>query len=151
MEKYQQIIFSLTSFTIVSILFLVILNITLKIIIKKFDIEKIRIYGMFLNMRKNTIISFSLTTLTYLLFVWLLIDLNINYIYIASIITISCIIAISFICYLNNLIMQDSNTIILIVKWLVTLFLFLYFTYITLINLNRLLEIEKIRVIKDKG
>ena len=172
MDKYQSILLSLSSFVIVSILFLIILNITLNIIIKKFDIEKIRIYGMFLNMNKNTIISFSLTTLTYIMFIWILIDLHVNYVFVASIIsmsvlanlladdfpygflnllnTISCIIAICFIEYINKLIIEDSTMLMIIVKWFVILFLFLYLTYVTLINLNRLLEIEKIRVIKDK-
>lgn len=172
MDKYQTVLLSLSSFVIVSILFLIILNITLNIIIKKFDIEKIRIYGMFLNMNKNTIISFSLTTLTYIMFIWILIDLHVNYVFVASIIsmsvlanlladdfpygflnllnTISCIIAICFIEYINKLIIEDSTMLMIIVKWFVILFLFLYLTYVTLINLNRLLEIEKIRVIKDK-
>ena len=154
MDKYQTIIVSLTSFVIVSILFLIILNITLNYIIKKFDIEKIRIYGMFLNMKKPTIISFSLTTLTYLMFIWILIDLNINYVYVASIVsmsvlanlfaddfpygflnllnTISCIVAICFIAYLNHLIIDNPTTLIIAVKWLVVLFLFIYITYITL-------------------
>ena len=80
MSKYIDIIYSLTSFTLVAIIFLVILAIVLNIMSKKFDIEKLRLYGIFLNMTKHNIIAFSLVTLTYLMLVWLLIDQNLNYV-----------------------------------------------------------------------
>lgn len=172
MNNYLPLIHSFALFTLVSIIFLIIISITLKTISKKFNIDNINIYGMFLNMRKNTIISFSITTIEYIILIWILIDLKINYAYVAIIIamsiisnlfsddfpygflniinTISCLIATAFLVYFNTLISTDSTLILQITKWIITLFIFMYYTYVTLINLNHLLYIEKNRVIKDK-
>lgn len=172
MNNYLDIIYSLVSFTCVSIIFLIILAITLKIISKNFNLEKLRLYGIFLNMTNNTIIAFSLVTFTYLLLVWLLIDQNINYIYIATIISATIIadlyadnypqgflnllniiislISIWFIDYLNNLIKIDNNMFLTFIMILVILFLFLYFTYMTFRNLDNLVNLEKKKIIKNK-
>lgn len=172
MSQYLPIIVSLSLFTVVSIIFLIILNITLKIFLKRFNEKNLRIYGMFFNMRKKTIISFSLTTLTYLMLVWLLIDMKLNYIYIASILCmtiisnliaddfpygflnilniISCIASLAFLSFFNGLIVEDPTTTLYIIKWIIIVFLFMYFSYITLISLNHLLGVEKNIVINEK-
>lgn len=172
MNKYLDTIYSLVSFTCVSIIFLIILSITLKIISKKFNLEKLRLYGIFLNMTNHTIIAFSLVTFTYLLLVWLLVDQNISYVYIASIICatiiadlyannyphgflnllniIISIIAICFVDYLNHLIKLENNMFLTLIMVFVILFLFLYFTYMTFRNLNHLVNLEKNRIIKNK-
>lgn len=172
MSKYIDIIYSLTSFTLVAIIFLVILAIVLNIMSKKFDIEKLRLYGIFLNMTKHNIIAFSLVTLTYLMLVWLLIDQNLNYVYIASIICATviadlyadnyphglinilnvCISLASIYCvsYFNDQILIQSNMYLSLIMIFVVIFLFLYFTYMTFRNLNHLVNLEKIRIIKNK-
>lgn len=172
MNKYIDIIYSLTSFTLVAIIFIIILAITLNITSKKFDIEKLRLYGIFLNMTKNNIIAFSLVTITYLLLVWLLIDLNISYVYVASIMctaiianlyacnypkglinilnVIICLISIYFVSYLNELIKVDNNMFLSLIMIFVVIFLFLYFTYMTFRHLNYLVNLEKTRIIENK-
>lgn len=172
MSKYIDIIYSLTSFTVMAIIFLIILAIVLNITSKKFDIEKLRLYGIFLNMTKNNIIAFSLVTLAYLILVWLLIDLNISYVYIASLLSLTIIadlyarnyphgflnilnmifslIAIYFVSYLSSQIQADNNMFLSLIMIFVVIFLFLYFTYMTFRNLNHLVNLEKNRIVKNK-
>ena len=64
--------------------------------------------------------------------------------------TILCLGAIFFVSYYNNLINLDGAPILIMMKWVIILFLFMYFTYVTLINLNHLLKVEKNRVIKEQ-
>ena len=173
MENYLPIIHSLVLFTIVSIFFLFVLNIILKIIVKKFNIDNINVYGMFFNMKKKTIFSFCISTLTYVMLVWLLIDLNLNYIYVSVMLTmtiisnlleddfphgflniiniIACLLSIAFLSYFNDLILNKDVLIFLILKWIVIIFLFMYYTYTTLLNLNHLLGTEKNRIVNKRG
>jgi len=172
MSKYIDIIYSLTSFTLVAIIFLIILAIVLNILSKKFDIEKLRLYGIFLNMTKYNIIAFSLVTFVYLMQVWLLIDQNLSYVYIASILcatiiadlyannyphgllnilnSIVSLVSIYFVGYFNELVKVENNMYLSLIMIFVIIFLFLYFTYMTFRNLNHLVNLEKIRIIKNK-
>ncbi len=172
MNDYLDTIYSLVSFTCVSIIFLIILSITLKLVSKKFNLEKLRLYGIFLNMTNHTIIAFSLVTFTYLLLVWMLVDQTISYVYVASIIcsvviadlyannyphgfinllnAIISIVALCFVDYLNNLVKLDNNVYLTLIMVFVMIFLFLYFTYMTFRNLNYLVNLEKNRIIKNK-
>ena len=64
--NYSDVIYNLLGFTAVAVIFLIILAITLKILSKRFSIDKIKLYGVFLNMNNNAILSFSLVSINYL-------------------------------------------------------------------------------------
>ena len=173
MNENMTIIYNLVGFTIVSIVFLIILAITLKMLSKKFSIEKIKLYGIFFNMNNSTIISFSLISINYLFLVWCLINFQMNYIYLGiSIILILLssilgknylkifinIIGVIFECasiYVvtilkNYILTNDNNPLLLIVLVFVVIFIFLYFTYIMFRNLNSIVKIQKDLMLKKK-
>lgn len=166
MENYLPTIVSVIEFTLVSILFIIILSIILNLLSKKFDIDKLRLYGIFHNMTRNTNIAFCLVTLTYILLVWLLVDQNISYVFIAAPISMTILADLltdnypnGFVNLINVLASLLSIYIIqqieiskqlYIIIILINIFLFFYFTYMTFNNLNNLIAKEKTRILKNK-
>ena len=81
---YNEIIYTLISFLIVGIIFMITLAITFKILLKKYSVDnkKIKFYGLFLGMNNKQILSFSMITLNYLFLVYCLLsfsELNVIY------------------------------------------------------------------------
>lgn len=162
----SDVLYNLVGFTVVAIIFLIILSITLRFLSKKFSVDKIKLYGIFLNMNNNTILSFSLVSINYLFLVWCLINFQMNYMYlilsfmliilsdifaknykkiIISIINIfiecSSIYAISI---LKDYIFSEGfNTLLFAVLVLVVIFIFLYFTYTMFRSLNNIVKLQK--------
>lgn len=82
--NYNNILNTLLSFLLVGIIFMIILAITFKILLKKYSVDnsKIKFYGLFLGMNNRQILSFSMISLNYIYLVYLLITFNgINIIY----------------------------------------------------------------------
>ena len=104
--------------------------------------------------------------------VWLLVDQNLSYVYIASILcatiiadlyannyphgllnilnSIVSLASIYFVGYFNEIVKVENNMYLSLIMIFVIIFLFLYFTYMTFRNLNHLVNLEKIRIIKNK-
>lgn len=162
--NYSDIIYNLLGFTVVAIIFLIILSITLKVLSKRFSIEKIKLYGVFLNMNNNAILSFSLISINYLFLVWCLINFQMNYIYaifsIALIIlsdlfstnfkrmlinfisSLIEIISIYVITIFRDYLTTDGNMALSIILLLVILFIFLYYTYTMFRRLNNIVKLQ---------
>lgn len=165
----SEIISGLINFTIVAIIFLVVIFISFKIFCKnfKFDSKKIEIYGLLLNLNTTSLFSISCITINYIFLVWCTIGFNgLNIIYIAFTLMLSLLsdiindnfkkipitllftaancaaIQITYMIY-NYLTKEYFSYILLLVLILLILFVFLYYTY----NLFR--EINNI-VIKNK-
>lgn len=82
--NYNSILNTLLSFLLVGIIFMIILAITFKILLKKYSVDnsKIKFYGLFLGMSNKQILSFSMISLNYIYLVYLLITFNgLNIIY----------------------------------------------------------------------
>jgi len=169
--NYSDVLYTLVGFTLVAIIFLVILGITLKILSKNFSIDKIKLYGIFLNMDDKTILSFSLVSINYLFLVWCLINFDINYIYlifslilvilsdilvknfskiIINIVTVlSQCGAIYIVSLLNDYIFTEYyNVLLLVVLVFIVIFIFLYFTYMLFRQLNGIIKVEKRKRVK---
>jgi len=164
--NYSNILYTLVGFALVAIVFLIILSITLKIMSKNFSIDKIKLYGIFLNMDDKTILAFSLVSINYLLLVWCLINFDINYIclicslilvilsdilvkkiskVIVSIITVltQCG-AIYIVSLLYNYIVNEYGNILLVISLIfIVIFIFLYFTYMLFRKLHGIIRVEK--------
>lgn len=83
MDK-MEVIYTLISFLIVGIIFMIALGITFKVLLKKYSVDnsKIKFYGLFLGMNNKQILSFSMITLNYLFLVYCLVSFsNLNIIY----------------------------------------------------------------------
>lgn len=83
--EYSEVIYTLVSFLIVGIIFMVTLAITFKVLLKKYSVDngKIKFYGLFLGMNNKQILSFSMISLNYIFLVYCLLSLSkINIIYI---------------------------------------------------------------------
>ena len=169
MEKYLPVLGEIVSFLAVAIIFLIVLAITFKITLKNYDVKtsKIRFYGLFLGMDNRNILAFSMITLNYIFLIWCVATfsgLNIYYIFITVILLVGSDIvikdynkvfvdliysmlnlgAIFVTSTLYNYLINTNTTIyVLIVLGLVTIFVFLYFTYITFKNLNVGLIVNK--------
>ena len=162
----SDVLYNLVGFTVVAIIFLIILAITLRFLSKKFSVDKIKLYGIFLNMNNNTILSFSLISINYLFLVWCLINFQMNYIYFIFsliLIVLSDIFAKNYkriplnilslfiecasvyiIAIFKDYIFSDGfNTLLFIVLVLVVLFIFLYFTYTMFRSLNSIVKLQK--------
>ena len=162
----SDVLYNLVGFTAVAIIFLVILAVTLNLLSKKFSVEKIKLYGIFLNMNNNTILSFSLISINYLFLVWCLINFQMNYIYVIFsfiLILLSDIFAKNYkkiplniinlfiecasiyvISILKDYIFKEGfNTLLFIVLVLVVIFIFLYFTYTMFRSLNGIVKLQK--------
>jgi len=82
---YNNILYTLISFLIVGIIFMITLSITFKVLLKKYSVDntKIKFYGLFLGMNNKQILSFSMISLNYIFLVYCLLSLSeINIIYI---------------------------------------------------------------------
>jgi len=82
---YNKIIYTLISFLLVGLVFMTVLSVTFKVMLKKYSVDnsKIKFYGLFLGMNNKQILSFSMITLNYLFLVYCLVifsDINIIYI-----------------------------------------------------------------------
>lgn len=169
MEKNLPVLGEIVSFLAVAIIFLIVLAITFKITLKNYDVKtsKIRFYGLFLGMDNRNILAFSMITLNYIFLIWCVATfsgLNIYYIFITVILLVGSDIvvkdynkvfvdliysmlnlgAIFVTSTLYNYLINTNTTIyVLIVLGLVTIFVFLYFTYITFKNLNNIVLKEE--------
>lgn len=162
----SDVLYNLVGFTVVAIIFLIILSITLRFLSKKFSMDKIKLYGIFLNMNNNTILSFSLISINYLFLVWCLINFQMNYIYLIFsliLIILSDIFAKNYKKIILNVInlfiecasvyiigilkdyifSEGFNTLLFIVLVLVVIFIFLYFTYTMFRSLNSIVKLQK--------
>ena len=173
MDKGLDILGNIVNYLVVAIIFLVVLAITFKITLKKYDVHgsKIKFYGLFLGMDNRGILAFSMITLNYIFLIWCTATfsgLNIYYVFITvafmlladiiikdykripidlifSMINMLCIFVTSKLYeYLTT---TYTSMFLLIILGLVTIFVFLYFTYITFKLLNNIVlrqkELEK--------
>ena len=162
----SDVLYNLVGFTAVAIIFLILLTIILKFLSKQFSVDKIKLYGIFLNMNNNTILSFSLISINYLFLVWCLINFQMNYIYLIFsfvLILLSGLFAKNYkkiplniinlfvecasiyvVAILKDYIFKDGfNTLLFIVLVLVVIFIFLYFTYTMFRSLNSIVKLQK--------
>ena len=60
-----EIIYTLVSFLVVGLIFMLVLGITFKILLKKYSVDnaKIKFYGLFLGMKNSQILAFSMVSL----------------------------------------------------------------------------------------
>lgn len=91
--EQTEIIKALINFFLVGIIFLIVMAVTFKILLKKYSVDnaKIKFYGLFLGMNNKQILSFSMISLNYLFLVYNLIsfnNINIIIIFISSILVI---------------------------------------------------------------
>lgn len=164
MEKNIDVLGNIVNFLIVALIFLFVLWITFKITLKKYNVKsnKIKFYGLFLGMDNRSILAFSMITLNYIFLIWCTATfsgVNIYYAFITiflilmadiivkeyrrinvdllfSVINLLCIFVTSL---LYNYLTTTYKTIfLLIVLGLVTIFVFLYFTYIAFKMLNNI-------------
>ena len=167
MEEMNSVILNLSGFVAVAIIFLLVLFIIFKILFRKFDVkDKIKLYGVFFNMKNKTIWSFSLISLNYLFLVWCLINFDMNYIYVIfslTLITVACILAkdfktgilsvinaflecfiIYFVKMFKDYVFGDERDLLMFTIFIfVVIFIFLYFTYTMFTDLNFIVKREK--------
>ena len=167
MEEMNSVILNLSGFVVVAIIFLLVLFITFKILFRKFDVEdKIKLYGIFFNMKNKTIWSFSLISLNYLFLVWCLINFDMNYIYLfisLTLITLACILAkdfktgilsvvntalecfiIYFMKFFRDYVFGNGRDLLMFTIFVfVMIFIFMYFTYTMFTDLNFIVKREK--------
>ena len=151
-------------FLIVSLIFLVVLWITFKITLKKYNVRtsKLKFYGLFLGMDNKSVLAFSCITLNYIFLIWCTATfsgMNVIYAFITfffvifadilvkdfnrlhfdllfSVINCVCIYVTSLL--YNYLIDEYTSIFLLIILGLVIIFVFLNFTYITFKLLNNI-------------
>ena len=164
MDKGIDILGNIANFLVVSIIFLVVLWITFKITLKNYNVKtsKIKFYGLFLGMSNRSILSFSMVTLNYIFLIWwtaTFAGLNVYYVVITIFLMIMSDIVLKdykripvdlLFCLINILCIFVTGLLykyltttyktifLLIVLGLVTIFVFLYFTYITFKLLNNI-------------
>ena len=169
MTKDLPILGNVVNFLVVAIVFLIVLAITFKITLKNYNVKtsKIKFYGLFLGMDNRSILAFSLVTLNYIFLIWCVATfsgLNIYYVFIMIVfmigadiaikdynrITIDLIyaminmLAIFVTSRLYDYLVNTYQTIyLLILLGFVTIFVFLYFTYITFKLLNNIVLKEE--------
>ena len=175
MNEKIYILGDIVNFLLVGILFVVTLAIIFKITLKNYNVKtsKIKFYGLFLGMNNRSILAFSLITINYIFLIWCTATfsgLNIYYVGITvffllaaditmknykrlpidliySMINMACIFVTSLL--YDYLINKYTTIYLLIILGLVTLFVFLYFTYITFKLLNNIVISEE--VLKKKN
>ena len=155
---------NIVDFLIVALIFLVVLWITFKITLKKYNVRtsKLKFYGLFLGMDNKSVLAFSCITLNYIFLIWCTATfsgMNVIYAFItfffvifADILVkdfnrlhfdllfcvINCVcIYVTSLLY-NYLIDEYTSIFLLIILGLVIIFVFLYFTYITFKLLNNI-------------
>lgn len=164
MNKSLDILGNIANFLVVALIFILVLWVVFKITLKNYNVKtsKIKFYGLFLGMDNRSILAFSMITLNYIFLIWCTATfggINVWYCTITiffvimsdiiignfkripvdfmfSIINILCI-------YVTGLLYKYLTTtytsvLLLIILGLVTLFIFLYFTYITFKLLNNI-------------
>jgi hypothetical protein len=169
MSKDFSIIGDIVNFLLVGIIFIGVLAIIFKVTLKKYNVKtsKIKFYGLFLGMDNKSILSFSLVTLNYIFLIWCTATfsgLNIYYVVITvafmlladiiindyqripkdlvlCMINMSCIFVTSLL--YNYLVNEYSSVFLLIILGLVTILVFLYFTYMTFKLLNNIVIREE--------
>lgn len=171
----KEIIQGLVNFTAVSIVFLIILTIIFTLFAKKFKFNQknVDIYGLFLNLDTISLISISSLTINYLFLVWCTLSFKgLNVIYISFTIilvflsdaindnfknlpislgltAINCAaIQITYLIY-NHLINEKFSYVLSIVLGLVVLFVFLYYTYNLLRQINNIAVKQKYQKEKE--
>ena len=155
---------NIVDFLIVALIFLVVLWITFKITLKKYNVRtsKLKFYGLFLGMDNKSVLAFSCITLNYIFLIWCTATfsgMNVIYAFITfffvtfadilvkdfnrlhfdllfSVINCVCIYVTSLL--YNYLIDEYTSIFLLIILGLVIIFVFLYFTYITFKLLNNI-------------
>ena len=169
MNKGLDILGNIVNFLVVAIIFLVVLAVTFRITLKKYNVHsnKIKFYGLFLGMDNRNILAFSMITLNYIFLIWCTATfsgLNIYYVFITvifmlmsdivikdykripidlvfSMINMLCIFVTSMLYeYLTT---TYTSMFLLIILGLVTIFVFLYFTYMTFKLLNNIVLKQK--------
>lgn len=159
-----EILGNIFNFSLVALIFLVILAVTFRITLKKYNVKtsKLKFYGLFLGMDNKSVLAFSAITLNYIFLIWCTATFSgMNIVY-AGITTFSILLcdilikdfkripidllytAINCVCIyvislLYNYLVNEYTTIfLLILLGLVIIFVFLYFTYITFKLLNNI-------------
>ena len=169
MEKYLPVLGNIVTFLAVAIICLIVLAITFKITLKNYNVKtsKIKFYGLFLGMKNGDILAVSMITLNFIFLVWCVASfsgLNIYYVFITVVLLIGADIAIKdynripidllysmlnigsiFVTSMLNdyLVNTNSSVYLLIILGLVTIFVFLYFTYMTFKLLNNVVVKEE--------
>lgn len=164
MDKSLDILGNIVNFLVVAIIFLLVLWITFKVTLKNYNVKtsKIKFYGLFLGMNNRSILAFSMVTLNYIFLIWCTATfggINIYYAFIMVFFMIMSDIVIKdynripidlVFCMINMLCIfvtsllykylttTYTSVLLLVVLGLVTLFVFLYFTYITFKLLNNI-------------
>lgn len=163
-----EIIYTLVSFLVVGLIFMLVLGITFKILLKKYSVDnaKIKFYGLFLGMKNSQILAFSMVSLNYLFLIYNLISFNklnviilifsmilvilsdiviknypkglLNILY--EIISILTIIVNN---YLYNYIVDNNSSIIIVCLVFVIILSVLFYSYVMFKTLNNI-------IVKDK-
>lgn len=161
MPDYYNVLLELTNFLIVGVIFLVMLAISFTILLKKFKVDRNRIkfYGLFLEMDNKSIISFATISLNYLFLTWCIttFQMNIYYIVFSSILMligdllilnypkgllnllnnlVICLIILAISLLYNYLVFETFNVLVVILLILLILFVFVYLTFIMFKTLN---------------
>ena len=165
---------SLFYFSLVAILFLIIIFVVFRIFLKKFKFtnKNIEIYGLLLNLDTVSLLSIATTTVNYLFLVWWTISFqglniifvavtlllviisdalldNFNKLWVSLLFTgVTCgAIQIIYLLF-NYLTTEKFNFMLLLILFLVILFVFLYYTYNLLRNINNI--VVKNKYLKNK-
>ena len=171
--EHNDIIYTLISFLIVGLIFMIVLSITFKILLKKYSVDnsKIKFYGLFLGMNNKQILSFSMITLNYMFLVYCLVSFaNFNIIYaifsfvlviLSDILTknypkgllnilynIISLLTIFINSVLYNFIQEQNSTIIVVCLVFEIILSILFYSYILFKSLNNV--IVKNKYIKEE-
>lgn len=169
MNQDLSILGNIVNFLVVGIIFIIVLAISFRIGLKNYNVKtsKIRFYGLFLGMDNRGVLAFSFITLNYIFLIWCtatFTGLNVYYVFITvlfmigadiaikdynriptdliySMINMACIFVTSML--YDYLVNKYTTVYLLIVLGLVTLFVFLYFTYMTFKLLNNIVMKEE--------
>lgn len=159
----------LVNFLVVSVIFLIVIFISFIIFCKKFKFDKknIKLYGLFLQLNNTSLIAISVNTINYLFLVWVTLNFEgLNIIYISIILILSLVsdfaldnfknipktilstilncLAVEMVYLIYNYLTTEYNSIMLdIVIVLLIIFIFLYFTYNLLRNINNIVADHK--------
>lgn len=170
MDKNVEILSNIVSFLVVAIIFLTAIAIIFALTLKKYNVKsnKLKFYGLFLEMDNASIIAFSSISLNYIFLIWCTTTFSsLNYIYVLMtfifilvsdlsikkykelprdmlfcVINCLCIYVVSLI--YNYLVNEYTSIFLLIILGLLMLFVFLYYTYITFKLLNEVATRNKL-------
>ena len=169
MDKNVEILSNIISFLVVAIVFLIAIALIFRLTLKHYNVKsnKLKFYGLFLEMDNASIISFSSVSLNYIFLIWCTTTFSgLNYIYVLitmvifigdisikkfkeiprdllfTAINCLCIYVVSLI--YNYLVNEYTSIFLLIILGLLMLFVFLYYTYITFKLLNEIATRNKL-------